>query len=105
MRRMSALWEVLVLKFEDALGRYRKRPLTGEEARELLGMSGRLVERYEEDGWRGLRDRRLGNPSPRRAPASEVARLQHEQLQERHGSKLSHGDAACAAGGGSGAQD
>jgi hypothetical protein len=41
MRRTSASWEVFVLKFEDALGRYRKRRLTGDEAGELLGMSGR----------------------------------------------------------------
>lgn len=107
MRRASALWEVFVLKFEDALERYRKRRLTGEEAGELLGMSGRhfrrLVERYDEDGREGLRDRRLGKVSPRRAPASEVARMQqlyrelygdftikhfHEQLQKRHGYKL-----------------
>jgi hypothetical protein len=98
---------VFVLRFEDALGRYRKRRLTGEEAGELLGMSGRhfrrLVERYEEDGREGLGDRRLGKVSPRRAPASELARMRqlyqelygeftikhfHEQLQERHGYKL-----------------
>lgn len=109
MRRTSALWEVFVLRFEDALGRYRKRRLTADEAGELLGMSGRhfrrLVERYEEDGREGLRDRRLGKVSPRRAPASELARMKqlyqelygeftikhfHEQLQERHGYKLSY---------------
>ena len=107
MRRASALWEVFVLKFEDALGRYRKRRLTAEEAGELLGMSGRhfrrLVERYDDDGQEGLRDRRLGKPSPRRAPASELAGMQqlyrelygdftikhfHEQLQKRHGYRL-----------------
>jgi hypothetical protein len=50
MQRTSVLWEVFVLKFEDALGRYRKRRLTAEEAGELLGMSGRhfcrLMVRY-----------------------------------------------------------
>jgi hypothetical protein len=57
-----------VLKFEDALGRYRKRRLTGDEAGELLGSVGRhfrrLAERYDEDGREGLRDRRLGKVSP-----------------------------------------
>jgi transposase len=109
MRRASALWEVFVVKFEDALGRYRKRRLTGEEAGELLGMSGRhfrrLLDRYEEEGRDGLRDRRLGKPSPRRAPAAELTRMQrlyqesyrdftmkhfHEQLQKRHGYKLGY---------------
>ena len=68
MRRASALWEVFVLRFEEALGRYRKRRLTAEEAGELLGMSGRhfrrLLVRYDEQGAEGLRDRRLGKPSP-----------------------------------------
>ena len=109
MRRASALWEVFVLKFEDALGRYRQRRLTAEEAGELLGMSGRhfrrLIDRYEEEGREGLRDRRLGKVSPRRAPAAELTRMQrlyqeryrdftvkhfHEQLQKRHGYKLGY---------------
>jgi len=51
MRRASALWEVFVLRFEEALERYRKRRLTADEAGEVLGMSGRnfrrLIMRYE----------------------------------------------------------
>ena len=58
MRRANVLWEGFVTRFEDALERYRKRRLTGEEAGELLGMSGRnfrrLAVRYEEDGVEGL---------------------------------------------------
>ena len=107
MRRTKALWEVFVLRFEEALERHRKRRLTAEEAGELLGMSGRhfrrLMVRYDEDGPEGLRDRRLGKPSPRRAPEAELARMRrlyqefygdftmkhfHEQLQKRHGYKL-----------------
>ncbi len=109
MRRASALWEVFVLRFEEAMERYRKRRLTAEEAGELLGMSGRhfrrLLGRYDEDGAAGLRDRRLGKPSPRRAPAAELTRMQilyqeryrdftvkhfHEQLQKRHNYKLGY---------------
>lgn len=109
MGRTRALWEVFVLRFEDALERYRKRRLTADEAGELLGMSGRhfrrLTDRYEEEGREGLRDRRLGKASPRRAPASELARMHelyrevygdftvkhfHEQLAKRHGYKLSY---------------
>ena len=107
MRRTQALWEVFVLRFEEALDRHRRRGLTAEEAGELLGMSGRhfrrLMVRYDEDGPEGLRDRRLGKPSPRRAPEAELARMRrlyqelygdftmkhfHEQLQKRHGYKL-----------------
>jgi len=57
MRWASALWEVFVLRFEEALERYRKRRLTAEEAGEILGMSGRhfrrLLLRYEGTGRRG----------------------------------------------------
>ena len=64
MRRTRTLWEVFVLRFEEAMERYRKRRLTAEEAGELLGMSGRHfrrligryeIGRYEEDGADGLR--------------------------------------------------
>ncbi len=52
MRRTSALWEVFVLRFEEAMERYRKRWLTAEDAGELLGMSGRhfrrLLVRYDQ---------------------------------------------------------
>jgi len=109
MRRASMLWEVFVTRFEEALERYRKRRLTAEEAGELLGMSGRnfrrVVVRYDEDGREGLHDRRLGKPSPRRAPVAELTRMHelyrdryhdfnikhfHEQLQKRHGYKLGY---------------
>jgi Helix-turn-helix domain len=109
MRRTSALWEVFVLRFEEAMERYRKRRLTAEDAGEVLGMSGRhfrrLLVRYDEEGAEGLRDRRLGKASPRRAPLAELTRMQilyqeryrdftvkhfHEQLVERHGYRLGY---------------
>jgi hypothetical protein len=107
MRRTTVLWEVFVRRFEDAFEQYRRRRLTGEEAGELLGMSGRhfrrLCVRYEEDGIEGLRDQRIGKVSPRRAPERELERMHalyreryadftvkhfHEQLVRRHAYKL-----------------
>jgi helix-turn-helix protein len=107
MRRTAMLWEVFVSRFEEALEQYKRHRLTGEEAGELLGMSGRnfrrLVVRYEEDGIAGLRDRRIGKVSRRRAPARELERMQelyrqrysdftvkhfHEQLVRRHNYRL-----------------
>jgi hypothetical protein len=98
-----------VRRFEEALEQYRRQRLTGEEAGELLGMSGRhfrrLCVRYEEGGIEGLRDRRIGKVSPRRAPARELERMQqlyqelygdftvkhfHEHLVRRHGYKLGY---------------
>jgi transposase len=109
MRRARVLWEVFVVRFEETLERYRRRRLTGEEAGELLGMSGRnfrrLCVRYDEEGVEGLRDQRIGKPSPRRAPAAELTRMQrlyqeryrdftvkhfHEHLRERHDYKLGY---------------
>jgi len=109
MRRTTMLWEVFVTRFEDAFDQYKRRRLTREEAGELLGMSGRNFQRlclcYEEDGIEGLRDRRIGKVSPRRAPARELERMHelyrerysdftvkhfHEQLQRRHHYKLSY---------------
>jgi hypothetical protein len=97
------LREVFVSRFEEAFEQYKRHRLTGEEAGELLGMSGRnfrrLCVRYEEDGIEGLRDRRIGKISPHRAPARELERMHalyrerysdftvkhfHEQLVHRH---------------------
>jgi hypothetical protein len=107
MRRTTALWEVFVTRFEEAFEQYKRQRLTGEEAGELLGLSGRhfrrLCIRYEEDGIEGLRDRRIGKVSPWRAPERELERMRelyreryadftvkhfHEQLVRRHGYKL-----------------
>jgi hypothetical protein len=107
MRRTRALWEVFVTRFEEAFEQYKRQRLTGEEAGELLGMSGRhfrrLCIRYEDDGIEGLRDRRIGKVSPRRASERELERMRelyreryadftvkhfHEQLVRRHGYKL-----------------
>jgi len=97
------------MRFEDLLDRHERGELTQEEAGELLGMSGRTFrrwrERWREDGDAGLVDRRVGKPSKRRAPESELARARalyeemyggftvkhfHEKLVERHGYKLGY---------------
>ena len=109
MRRTRTLWEVFVVRFEEALEHYKRRRLTGDEAGEVLGMSGRnfrrLCLRYEEDGIDGLRDRRIGKASPRRSAPAELTRMQwlyqerygdftvkhfHEHLRERHDYKLGY---------------
>jgi transposase len=109
MRRINVLWEAFVSRFEDALERHKRGRLTAEEAGELLGMSARhfrrLRARYAEDGADGLRDRRLGRASERRAPESELERMRrlyreeyadftvkhfHEELRRRHDYKLGY---------------
>jgi hypothetical protein len=87
MRRTQMLQEVFVSRFEEAFEQCKRYRLTSEEAGELLGMSGRnfrrLCVRYEDDGIAGLRDRRIGKLSPRRAPARELERM-HELFRERY---------------------
>ena len=104
MRRTRVLWEAYVTRFEQALERYKQSRLTAEEAGELLGISGRHFRRqcvrYAEEGVDGLRDKRLGHVSKRRAPASELERMRrlyceeyadftvkhfHEEMGKRHG--------------------
>jgi transposase len=95
------------MRFESLLERHERGELSQVEAAELLGMSERSFrrwrERYREDGAAGLLDGRVGKPSPRRAPESELVRARalyeemyggftvkhfHEKLVERHGYKL-----------------
>jgi Helix-turn-helix domain len=109
MRRTRVLWEAYVTRFEDALERYQRGRLTAEEAGELLGLSGRHFRRqcarYAAEGEAGLRDKRLGRASPRRAPEGELARMRrlyreeyadftvkhfHEELRARHGYTLGY---------------
>ena len=41
MRRTIKLWEVFVIRFEEALERHRLGRVSADEAGEALGMSGR----------------------------------------------------------------
>jgi hypothetical protein len=109
MRRTQVLWEAFVTRFEDAFERHKKGRLTAEEAGELLGMSARhfrrMRVRYQESGVDGLRDRRLGRVSGRRAAESELERMRrlyreeyadftvkhfHEELRRRHNYTLGY---------------
>src|SRR5665213_3380246 len=109
MRRHVVLWEAHVMRFLDALDRHKKGRLTAEEAGELLGLSGRHFRRqcvrYETEGIDGLRDKRLGRVSIRRAPESELDRMRrlyaegyqdftvkhfHEELRRHHNYTLGY---------------
>jgi transposase len=80
-----------------------------KEAAEMLGVSARTFRRWRDrlrdEGLEGLRDRRIGKPSSRRAAAAEILRMLglyeeryaaftvkhfHEQLQKRHHYKLGY---------------
>jgi transposase len=91
------------MRFSSLLERTEAKDLTQEAASEMLGISVRTfqrwAERYEAEGDDGLVDRRMGRPSPKRAPEAELERMLglfrdkyadftvkhfHEQMQKRH---------------------
>jgi transposase len=97
------------MRFESLVGRWDRGEIGQAEAAEMLGMSVRTlqrwIDRFEEAGAEGLSDRRLGRPSPQRAPAEELERMLglfkdkysdftvkhfHEQLVQRHNYMLGY---------------
>jgi transposase len=109
MKRTELLQGLRSMKFEKLLDRWHRRELSQAEAAEALGMSERSFRRWHtrwlEDGAAGLRDRRIGQPSPHRMAEeakAEVCRLFrevypdhtvkhfHEQLVKRHAYRLGY---------------
>jgi Helix-turn-helix domain len=109
MPRVKVLWEAHMMRFEDAFNRHKAGRLTAEDAAELLGISARHFRRqcarFAAEGDDGLRDKRVGRVSGRRAPESELARMRrlyreeyadftvkhfHEDLRKRHNYTLSY---------------
>ncbi len=96
-------------RFLDVFERFKQHRLTAEEAGELLNLSARHFRRhcrrFEAEGEDGLRDRRLGRVSNRRAPESELDRMRrlyreeyadftvkhfHEELRRHHNYTLGY---------------
>ena len=97
------------MRFEELLERWETGRLSHSEAAAALGVSERTFRRWRgrhaEDGAAGLVDRRVGKPSPRRAPEAELQRMLrlyhehyagfairhfHDVLRRRHGYKLGY---------------
>jgi transposase len=87
MRRTEWLQETRRMRFEEAYGGWQARELTQWEAGRLLGVCERTfrryVDRYEEEGFEGLRDKRLTQTSARKAPGAEVQDVV-ERYRARH---------------------
>lgn len=109
MPRVKVLLEAHMRRFEDAFNRHKAGKLTAEEAGELLGISARHFRRqsvrFAAEGEDGLRDRRVGRVSGRRAAESELERMRrlyreeyadftvkhfHEDLRKRHNYELGY---------------
>ena len=82
------------MKIQEVLLRAMARKITWFQAAEILGFTDRHVrrirEQYQEFGYDGLFDRRLGKPSPKRVPLATVERVlglyreQYFDLNVRH---------------------
>src|SRR5450755_2878486 len=97
------------MKVQDVMLQAMAKKITWWQAAEILGISDRhmrrIRERYEEEGYNGLFDRRRGKPSRRRVPVATVEKVFalyrekyfdlnvqhfHEKLQAEHGIELSY---------------
>ncbi len=97
------------MKVQDVMLQAMAKKITWWQAAEILGISDRhmrrIRERYEEEGYNGLLDRRRGKPSRRRVPLATVEKIFalyrekyfdlnvqhfHEKLAAEHGIELSY---------------
>jgi transposase len=97
------------MKVQDVMLQAMAKKITWWQAAEILGISDRHMrrwrERYVEEGYNGLLDRRRGKPSSRRVPVATVEKVFalyrekyfdlnvqhfHEKLQAEHGIELSY---------------
>ena len=72
----KGVWQ---MRFEGLLERHERGELSQAEAAEMLGVSERTFRRWRDrlrdEGPEGLRDRRIGKPSSRRAATEEILRM------------------------------
>jgi transposase len=97
------------MKVQDVMLQAMAKKITWWQAAEILGISDRHMrrwrERYEQEGYNGLMDRRRGKPSRRRVPLATVEKVLalyrekyfdlnvqhfHEKLGAEHGIELSY---------------
>ena len=97
------------MKLQDVLLKAMAKKITWWAAAEIIGVSDRTMrrwrERFEQEGYSGLADRRKGKPASHRIPlktVEEVFRLYqeqysdfnvrhfHEKLREQHGIEISY---------------
>jgi len=94
MRRTEVLQEIRKMRFEESFRNWTEKRLSQEEAARLLGVCSRsfrrYVDRYEESGIDGLMDKRLTQPSSRRAPVDEVFALTQQYKNRYQGWNVKH---------------
>ena len=93
MRYPDRAWEQ-AMKLQEVMLKAISGEIHWFRAAEILGMRPRSLrrwrERYEREGYNGLLDRRTGQPSPRRAPVAEVARIVSLYRERYRGFNVRH---------------
>lgn len=94
MKQTRIIEGVLRMRFEEIYDRYSKSKLTTSEAAELLGISVRTFlrkrERFDEEGFKGSYDLRLGKPSPRRATELAITHITQLYAHQYRGFNVKH---------------
>jgi transposase len=94
MKKTKVKEEVLKMRFEEVYDRFQKKRLTTEEASELLGISVstfyRKRERYEEEGFEGIYDKRFLKQSPHKVPDREVEWITQLYVRKYRGFSVKH---------------
>ncbi|WP_417905078.1 hypothetical protein [Candidatus Tisiphia endosymbiont of Micropterix aruncella] len=107
--KTKILQEVIKMRFEEIYDRYDRGEISNEVAADLLGCRERTFRRkkvrYEESGFFGLLDRRIGHMPPNKVAVDEVEQMLklyeetyydftskhfHEQLVKKHKFKHSY---------------
>ena len=80
MRGTKTVQQIRTVQFEKLYEAWKAKRMTQREAAELLDMNERTfrrhVVRYESEGAEGIKDRRIGRVSPRRASVEETRALE-----------------------------
>lgn len=94
MKRTELIQEIRKMRFDEAFTAWDSGRLTQAEAARLLGVCERTFRRYiahhEESGTDGLIDKRLSQPSHRRAPVDEAMALVKTYREKYDGWNVKH---------------
>ena len=82
------------MKIQEVILRAMAKRISWWQAAEIIGVSDRTMRRwkteYEERGYDGLFDRRLGKPSPKRVPVATVEKVLELYQEQYHDYSVQH---------------
>lgn len=94
MNRTALLQEIRIMRFEEIYNDWTEKRMSQEEAAQILGVCVRTlrrhINRYEEEGLDGLRDKRMEQLSHKRAPVDEVLNLTTTYARYHQGWNAKH---------------